>query len=310
MAPLPRSAVDVLVFQDLPWPTLLDEARFLEQAGAGTLWVADHYAFPLRPAAPVFEAWTTLAALAASTTGLRLGSLVSNVATRHPAMLAKLVATVDHLSAGRVDIGVGAGGGDGPYRREYEWLGIPPLRRSERVDRLHEAVQILDQLLRQQRVTHHGTYFTLDDAPLVPVPVQQPRPPLFIAAQGPRSLRVVAEYADGWVSLASPTVSSADDALRACRERNLRLDEACQAIGRDSATLARLYFAGWSPAETPFASRAALEDFLARYRATGVERFIFSFASHARPLRPNTVGRSLTRAVLDAFAAELLAPSP
>jgi alkanesulfonate monooxygenase SsuD/methylene tetrahydromethanopterin reductase-like flavin-dependent oxidoreductase (luciferase family) len=120
---------DMLFFQESPWPTLRDEVGFLEETDIGTVWVADHYAFPPRPTAPVLEAWTTLAALEASTSRVRLGTMVSNVATRHPAMLAKMASTVDAISGGRVDLGVGAGGGDGLYKREYDWLGIPPLSR-------------------------------------------------------------------------------------------------------------------------------------------------------------------------------------
>jgi alkanesulfonate monooxygenase SsuD/methylene tetrahydromethanopterin reductase-like flavin-dependent oxidoreductase (luciferase family) len=298
---------DMLLLQDLPWPALLDEARYLEDLGIGTLWVADHYALPPRPTAPIFEAWTTLAALAARTTRLRLGTLVSNVATRHPAMLAKLAATVDAISNGRVDLGVGAGGGDGLYRREYDWLGIPPLTRGERVVRLRESVEVLDGFFRDHRLTYHGTHYGLDDAPLVPAPIQHPRPPLYIAAQGKQALRVAARYADGWISLGDPTTGSPATAQQALRDRNHILDDACAALGRPPTAVERLYFAGWGAGEVPFASADAFQDFVGAYRSAGVQRFIFSFASQHRTPPPANSGRSATRQALEAFAAVTMA---
>ncbi|MBV9577884.1 MAG: LLM class flavin-dependent oxidoreductase [Chloroflexi bacterium] len=292
----------MLLFQELPWPILVDEVGFLEErAGLGTVWVADHYAFPPRPTAPLLEAWTTLAGLAASTSRIRLGTMVSNVATRHPALLAKMAATVDAISGGRVAIGVGAGGGDGLYRREYDWLGIPALSCAGRVRRLREFVEVVHGLLLGGHLTYQGEHYHLEDAPLVPTPIQRPRPPLYVAAQRHQAMRVAAEFADGWVSLGESASQNQEAALRALRSRNQVLDECCQAVGRDPSSLTRLYFAGWAAGEVPFASVDAFTNFVGAYREAGVQRFIFSFVSEQREMPPSMEGRYAGRRVLDGF---------
>ena len=100
---------DMFVFQDTPWQQLVDDVRYLGSAGAGTIWIADHYMWPPTPEVPVLESWTTLAALAASTERIRLGTAVTDIALRNPAMLAKQIATVDRISGGRVEVAIGAG---------------------------------------------------------------------------------------------------------------------------------------------------------------------------------------------------------
>ncbi len=167
---------DMLAWQVVPWPVLRDDVRYLETLAIGTVWLGDTYATTRGD--PVLEAWTTLAALAAQTTRVRLGTLISNVALRHPAMLAKQAATVDCISAGRLDLGLGPGE---DFPEEAAWLGLPSVTPGVRVDRLGEAVAVIDGLLREQRLSYHGAYYHLEGAPLTPAPVQRPRPPLIIA---------------------------------------------------------------------------------------------------------------------------------
>ena len=286
---------DVFRSQALAWPELLADVRLLESSGAGTLWVLDHFAWPARPDWGILEAWTGLAALAAATDRIRLGTAVTDAALRHPAMLAKQVATVDAISGGRVELGIGAG----YYEEELGWLAIPFLAPAGRAARLREAVEIVDGLFREDRLTYEGRYWSVHDAPLVPAPVQRPRPPLVVAANGRKGIRLAAERADGWLSLGERD-EDAQDALAALRERNERAGEDCVAIGRDPATLGRLYYVGWAD-ERPFASAEALREFLGRYHEAGAERLIFVFAGAASD------GRFLTRDSLDAFAGEILA---
>jgi alkanesulfonate monooxygenase SsuD/methylene tetrahydromethanopterin reductase-like flavin-dependent oxidoreductase (luciferase family) len=285
---------DLCRFQAVPWPTLVDDVRYLEQTGAGTVWVSDVYVFPSWPDAPVLESWTTLAALAGETERVRLGTLVTDVALRHPGMLAKQVATVDQVSGGRVDLALGAG----YYASELELLGISVLTPRGRADRLREAVEIVDGLLRERRLTYEGDHYRLADAPLVPEPVQQPRPPLLVAANGKRGLRLAAERADASVTLGAEGATS-DEALARVRERNELLDDYCAQLGRDPASLDRAYLFGWAK-EMPFASADALRDYLGRYGEAGVRRFIFWFGNE--PAR----GAVATRETLEAFAAETL----
>jgi alkanesulfonate monooxygenase SsuD/methylene tetrahydromethanopterin reductase-like flavin-dependent oxidoreductase (luciferase family) len=137
--------------------------------------------------------------------------------------------------------------------------------------------------------------------------VQRPRPPLAIAAQGKKGLRVVAEHADIWVS--ALWAKTGDEALEGVRERNQLLDEYCGAVDRDPGTVERACFVGWSDCEFPFASADALQDFVGRYRDAGVQRFVFSFGSKETPA-PYAAwvasGAWVNRAAFDAFAAQEL----
>jgi alkanesulfonate monooxygenase SsuD/methylene tetrahydromethanopterin reductase-like flavin-dependent oxidoreductase (luciferase family) len=281
-------------FQGVPWPALLDDVQYLEALGVGTVWIADHYAWPPTPDTPLLESWTTLAGLAARTERIRLGTAVTDVALRHPALLAKQVATVDCISAGRVELAVGAG----YFERELQWLGIPFLTPRGRADRLREAVEVVDGLLRDRRLSYEGQHYRLDDAPLVPEPIQRPRPPLLVAANGRKGLRLAAERADASLSLGDEGAIT-DEAVTSLRERNALLDEYCAELGRDPTTLDRAYFVGWAQ-EFPFASREALHDFLGRYREAGARRFIFLFGSETAK------GAFATRETLETFAAEIL----
>jgi alkanesulfonate monooxygenase SsuD/methylene tetrahydromethanopterin reductase-like flavin-dependent oxidoreductase (luciferase family) len=292
---------DLQVFQEIPWPILLEEVRYLEDLGIGTVWLADHYAWPPRPAAPVLEAWTTLAALAARTSRVRLGTLISNVALRHPALLAKQATTVDCISGGRLDLGLGSG----YFAPEFAWLGIPFLTPAGRIERFREAVEVIDRLLRERQLSYDGVYYHLDGAPLVPAPVQQPRPPLVIAANSPRALRVVAAYADVWVSF-GPEGATLEASLARVRERNHRLDEYCLTIGRQPGSVERAYLVGWAEG-APFTSAEAFRDYVGRYREAGVQRFIFVFASAAAPYAEAVAaGMFAARATLEAVAAQAI----
>src|SRR5947209_14892045 len=149
---------DMFTWQVVAWPVLRYDGRELETVPIGTVWVGDTYAMP--PAygyeGRVLEAWTTLAALAGQTTRVRLGTLITNAALRHPALLAKQAATVDCISAGRLDLGVGPGEGSPD---EAVWLSLPSLTPAARIERLREAVEVLDRLLREHRLSYNGTYY-------------------------------------------------------------------------------------------------------------------------------------------------------
>ena len=299
-----RFDMHVLGAQYTSWTALRDEVRYLETLDIGTVWLGDGYADPPHPV--VLEAWTTLAALATQTTRVRLGTMVSDLALRHPAMLAKQAATVDCLSGGRLDLGVGSGG----YQVEAEanWLGLPTLTPGGRVDRLREAVEVIDRLLRDGQLSYHGAHYHLDEAPLTPAPVQRPRPPLCIAADGKRALRIVAERADVWVTGAWG--ETGEQALQAVRERKDILDEYCTALNRDPATVECACLVGWDTPETPFASAAAFDDVVGRYREAGVQRFVF-FIGSTEMLDPFgrwvAAGEWASRDVLDTFAAQAMA---
>ena len=174
---------------------MLDEFLEAEELGFDHAWLVDHLVdTDGAPEDGCLEAWTLLAAIAAKTTRIRLGVLVSSNTFRHPAILLKEAVTVDHISGGRLVLGIGTGWHEDEHRRYGIDLPPPP----ERVDRFEEAVEVISLLMAQERTTFKGRYYQLDDARLEPRPVQRPRIPILIAAHRPRMLRIAARYADQW----------------------------------------------------------------------------------------------------------------
>ncbi len=248
--------------QNLPWTTLVDRWKLFEELGFDSVWDCDHYVQPSHPHGPYYEGWTLLAGLAAVTSRIRIGVLVSSNTFRHPALLAKEAVTVDHISNGRLELGLGAGW----YEPEHAMYGIefPPAR--ELVSRFEEAVQIVDRLLRSEVVTFEGEHYKLRAAEFRPGPIQKPRPPMTIGAHGPRMLKLCAEYADSWNSFGSV------DEIRA---RNAVLDEKCAEVGRDPHDIVRsLYMWAAKADDDPWSSIDAFEDVIGRYREAGIGEFI------------------------------------
>jgi len=252
--------------QNLPFRTLVERWQYFEQLGFDSVWDCDHLNQPSRPTGPYFEGWTLLAALAAGTERIRVGVLVSCNTFRHPGLLVQQAVTVDHISNGRLELGLGAGW----YEGEHERFGIPFPPPGELVGRFHEAVQVVDSLLRNETTTFEGRYYRLQGAYVRPGPVQKPRPPLTLGAHRPRMLRICAQYADRWSSHGS---------VEEMGERNRVLDEACAAIGRDPREIRRSLY-GWASElarhglPDPWESVAAFEDVVGRYREIGIEEFI------------------------------------
>lgn len=248
--------------QNLTWERTLERWRLFEQLGFDSAWDCDHYLQPSRPDGPYLEAWTLLAALAVATDRIRIGVLVSCNTFRHPVLLAKEAVTVDHVSGGRLELGLGAGW----YEPEHRMYGIdfPPPR--ELVDRFEEAVLVVDGLFRNERFSFDGRHYQLADATFRPGPAQRPRPPLTLGAHGPRMLRIVARHADAWNSFGT---------TEQIRERNQILDEACAEIGRDPKEIVRsLYYWVARTDGDPWSSTDAFEDVVGRYREAGIEEFI------------------------------------
>ncbi|HET7677701.1 MAG TPA: LLM class flavin-dependent oxidoreductase [Candidatus Limnocylindrales bacterium] len=179
---------------DVPAGWWLTGARLVEEAGYDALWCWDHFLSRGRRDDPVLECWTTLAAAAARTTRVRVGSLVSNVNNRHPAVLARMVATLADLSGGRVQVGLGIGG----YGAEDEAYGIdfppPPVR----VERLEESVAVLRALWTGGPVSFEGRHFRLEGARAFPVPVPPPR--IVVGGETPAGARLAARVGDAWAT--------------------------------------------------------------------------------------------------------------
>ncbi len=190
-----RFGLDVSQHQ-LTWEQILARARLAEDAGLDGVWVFDHFkALYADPKGPSLEGWTLLAGLARETSRVRLGTLVTGMTHRHPAVLAAEVVTVDHLSGGRVECAIGAAWNE-PEHRE---LGIPFPSTTERMDRLEEGVQILRLLFTSEDATFRGHHYRLENATYRPEPVQRPHPPIWIGGEGRRrTLPIVGRYADAW----------------------------------------------------------------------------------------------------------------
>ena len=248
--------------QNLPWETMVRHWRAFEELGFDSIWHADHYQRPSVPEQPFLEGWTLLAALALKTEKARVGILVSSNTFRHPPLLAKQAVTVDYISGGRLELGIGTGW----FRGEHERFGVDFPETGELVGRFEEAVVLIDRLLRQDTTTFEGTYYTVRDAPFRPAPLQQPRMPLTLGAHGPRMLRFVARYADRWNSYGT---------TEEIRERNERLDAACAAIGRDPEEIIRSLY-GWTIplGVDPWSSPDAFADVVGRYREVGMSEFL------------------------------------
>jgi alkanesulfonate monooxygenase SsuD/methylene tetrahydromethanopterin reductase-like flavin-dependent oxidoreductase (luciferase family) len=177
----------------VPWPEYVDLARRAEGIGFDSIWVGDHliYDLPDGVTRGPYEAWTTLAALATATERVEIGPLVASTSFHAPAMLAKLAATVDAISQGRLVLGLGAGWN----RREYDAFGFPYDRR---VSRFAEALAIIAPLLREGRTTFHGEFYDLDDCVLDPTPVRPGGPPLMVGSNSPRMLEIALPVVDCW----------------------------------------------------------------------------------------------------------------
>ena len=289
------------IVQMVPFPLLRDDFVFAESIGLDNAWVIDQFGIDGVPEVPLLEAWTTLAGLARETERIRIGAMVTNVAMRNPGVLAKSILTVDQISGGRVEAVVGGGF----YTVEHAALGIDFLDGGGRSERLREAAAILDSALRGDTVTHDGVHFRLYDATFRPAPTQLPRPPLWVAAQATRSLRVAVQYADAVVSLGEEG-KGIEESLPAFRARMERLDELCVEEGRDPRSLRRCYFAGWAN-EPIFASVQATAELIGRYVEAGATDFTFYLSNPAEPLLEDFVAedRAATRDQLEQVAAEV-----
>jgi len=177
----------------VPWPEYLDMALRAEAAGFDSIWVGDHliYDLPDGSTRGPYEAWTTLAAIAAVTERVEIGPLVASTSFHAPAMLAKHAATVDAISQGRLIVGLGAGWNG----REYDAFGFPFDRR---VSRFEEALAIIVPLLREGRTTFHGRFYDVDDCVLDPRPVREGGPPIMLGSNSPRMLSIGLPTVDSW----------------------------------------------------------------------------------------------------------------
>lgn len=244
-----------------PWPATVERARELEALGFDHLWLYDHLSWRHYRDEPWHATVPWLAALAASTTTVRLGTMVISPTLRHPLLLAKEVMSLDHVSAGRFVLGMGAGG----LGFDATAYGQEPLATPERADRFGEYARVVDGLLRGELTDHEGRWYTVEGGRMHPGCVQRPRVPLALASSGRRTIPLVAEVADAWITLGSRSraATDVDDHVAELATQSAWLDEECRRIGRDPSDVERIVllpssfaapladldaFAGWADA--------------------------------------------------------------
>lgn len=263
----PRFGIYALA--DAPFPVLRERWRLAEELGFELMYVADHTGDWRDLSGHWFECWTVLAAMAVGTQRIRIGSLIANPILRSPVLLAKEAVAVDHLSGGRLELGIGTG----ITAFDHLAAGVEPWPMRERMARFAEYVEVVDGLLRdrQRDFRFSGTYLRTAETPASPGPIQQPRPPITVAGQSPTLLRVAAERADCWNTLGQPGHGVARS-LEVTRRQNDQLDDLCLARGRRPGDLRRslLLFEeldAWS-------SPGALEEVVPRFHRAGIDEFV------------------------------------
>ena len=212
----------------LSYDDLVERARTCDELGFDSFWLFDHLYGAMLPDLPAFEGWTLATALLTQTERLRVGHMVLCATFRHPALLGKMATTLDVISGGRLNFGIGSGS----VEQEHHEAGIPWGTFAERSEILEETLAIVSGMFASSRTTYEGRHFQVRDLPNVPQPVQQPRPPIYIGGVGERrTLPLVARFADVWNV---PTYALAELA-----HKSAVLDDTCARIGRDPATIRR-----------------------------------------------------------------------
>ncbi|MBI2185335.1 MAG: LLM class flavin-dependent oxidoreductase [Thaumarchaeota archaeon] len=223
--------VGIVLPQDgAKYESILNLSRKCEELGFESIWLYDHLA---RSKAPFLECWTTLTAIARNTKKIRLGSLVLNNTLRHPQLVAKMTSSLDAISGGRVELGLGAGASN---PMEYQMFGLQLEEPATKIRRLAEAVQVIRRLWTEDKITFRGKYYSLNGATCNPKPVQKPSPPIWLSAKGAYMLKTVARHADGW---------NYCNSTEGFRDRNRRLDGYCRDIGRDPRSIQRSWHGGF-----------------------------------------------------------------
>ncbi len=272
-----------------PYVEVLERSRRAVDLGFDGLWFADETPMAY-PGAISLDAWLLMAAMARDVPGPTLGSMVTAAIYRHPLLNAMNVSTLDHISNGRAILGMGAGG----VPEDLDGLGAGGTDGGELVARLDEQLDSVDRLLRGETVTRDDGYHPMRNAFVEP-PVQVPRPPILVAAQGPRAIRVAAARADIWNSLGGQPIAgdalSLDDAVAETRRQMEQLDAACVELGRDPSSIRRSVFAYRSGI---YQSLDAFETWVGRMLEIGIGEFVVMYPG----------GDSAAESILERFATE------
>jgi alkanesulfonate monooxygenase SsuD/methylene tetrahydromethanopterin reductase-like flavin-dependent oxidoreductase (luciferase family) len=280
-------------YQHLPLDVLAQRWGEAERLGFDVVWNCDTVVEPDRPRHPMYDGPTTLTLMAVATSSIRVGTLVSSLYFRQPVTLAKATMTLDQLTGGRVELALGVG--DPSAGGPLTGVSWSP---AEQVARFAEFVELVDLLLRQQVTSYDGTYFRCTEAETIPGPVQQPRPPLTIAAHGPKMLAIAARFADGWSSWGGYGVETEADFYAVTARRCEQFDELVERHGRDPRSIRHSLVC--FPPLTPWESPGYFTDMVGRFRSFGIDEFVLYWPGSWRPDVPHE------RGVLEQVAAEVM----
>lgn len=261
--------LSVIILPSARWDEARDHWICADQWGLHAGYTYDHLSWRTFRDATWFSMIPTLVAAATVTSRLRLGPLVTSPNFRHPLLLAKDLIALDDISRGRVIVGVGAGG----TGFDAHTLGHEPWSMRERHQRFVEFTHAVDHLLREPSTNLEGPYYPVVDSRQIPGPVQQPRPPLYVSALGPKSLTLAAEVADGWVSFGRPRGTRDSSVFEAVKIQVSRLNSELDRRGRDAATMHRVML-NFGGNESPLRSLEAFLDWAGRYRELGFDEVV------------------------------------
>jgi len=267
-----------------PWKQIVEHAKLVESLGFDKLWVPDHFVNPEDKDTDWFDCWSVLTAVATQTEKIRLGTLVASMTLRNPAILARMALTLDHISGGRLELGVGAAGSPNCHKM----TGIPCWEPRERSERYKEFVEILDLMLKSEVTTYEGNYYNIQEALMRPKFISKPRPVFNVAAHGPKALRLAAKYGDAWNCLSSGNDLTPKQSSDVLRQRYEQFCELTMEAGRDPALIGRTFCFGWT-SDGLFSSMNAFYDTIGRYTEAGINDFCFIYAFGLEPWKENTI---------------------
>ena len=284
-----------LVLPNEPWAALVERWERLDRGGLDSVWSCDHFTNPHRPGEPWFEGSISLTGLAHATSRARIGLLVGAPASRPPTLFAKQAQAIDHLSGGRLTVGLGAGGAP----TDQAMWGLPTWTAAERVSRFGEYVELVDHLLRRDDVEFAGRWYRTEQARTAPGCVQTPRPPFLLAAHGPTSLRIAARFADIWNTF-GPT-------LDAAKHSSDVLDALCGDAGRDPREIRRSVLFGIR-ADTGWRTAPEFAGLVRAWHEAGFRDFLFydpPYAGTGVPTAPPDVVDELLESTIPELRVEL-----
>ncbi|MBA2560142.1 MAG: LLM class flavin-dependent oxidoreductase [Propionibacteriales bacterium] len=263
-------------YQHLPLDVLTQRWGEAERLGFDVVWNCDTVVEPDRPRHVMYDGPTTLTLMAGATNEIRVGTLVSSLYFRQPVTLAKASMTLDHLTGGRLELALGVG--DPSAGGPLAGVNWSP---AEQVARFREFVELIDLLLRQEVTSYDGAYFRCTEAEIIPGPVQQPRPPITVAAHGPKMLAIAAKFADGWSSWGGYGVETEADFHAVTAQRCEQFDELVDRHDRDPRSIRHSLVC--FPPLTPWESPEYFTDMVGRFGSFGIDEFVLYWPGSWRP---------------------------